>query len=136
MPNWCENRVVFKTEEEKNAFLEYAQGDPEYFLDFDKIAPMPEGLTDEEQREWVDKNWETTWECGEGWDCGEGILYFETAWCAPVPIFERIAQALPDVRFAVLYNEFGAVFCGTIIAKGDGTIEHNYIDLEVLRSRL
>lgn len=50
--------------------------------------------------DWCCNEWGTKWNsCEPQWCLEEGILYFQTAWSAPIPIMEAIAKKYPDLTF-------------------------------------
>lgn len=50
--------------------------------------------------DWCRRNWGTKWNaCEPIWCLEEGILYFQTAWSAPFPVIEALAQKYPDLEF-------------------------------------
>lgn len=111
-------------------------------LDFKKIVPQPpefetgdlfEGVTDE--REWNNENWGTTCNAYDG-ECGNIVdipsqpnqscltCYFETAWAAPYPVYERLAELWPSLTFWVadlpedrLYPAFTIVYRASQVEK-------------------
>lgn len=50
--------------------------------------------------EWCCQNWGTKWNaCEDGWVLDNGMLVFQTAWSAPFPVIEALAQKYPDLEF-------------------------------------
>lgn len=50
--------------------------------------------------EWCCRNWGTKWNaCEPDWSLDDGILVFQTAWSAPFPVIEALAQKYPDLKF-------------------------------------
>lgn len=50
--------------------------------------------------EWCRRNWGTKWNaCEPIWSLDNGILVFQTAWSAPFPVIEALAQKYPDLEF-------------------------------------
>ncbi len=94
MPNWCMNALEIK-------------GDAELIrewiidtnFDFMKILPPP---NDEWDYEWCSNNWGTKWSPDvramfdldfEDWDGEDGISFgFDTAWCPPNGILEKLEE--------------------------------------------
>lgn len=81
-------------------------------IDFNKIIQMPDhiyrgNLGQAEMRQygknnwydWSISHWGTKWNSYEN-DCDENThtLSFQTAWAAPHPVIERLAERYPDVR--------------------------------------
>lgn len=50
--------------------------------------------------EWCRRNWGTKWNaCEAEWSFGDGMLVFQTAWSAPFPVIEALAEKFPDLEF-------------------------------------
>lgn len=64
---------------------------------------------------WCCNNWGTKWNsCDACWE-SDDMVTFNTAWSAPVPIFDHLRKLFPDVAFSVDYadEDFGNN-CGRI----------------------
>jgi hypothetical protein len=78
--------------------------------------PVPRCFTPEEQAElqrigfsnwydWSIANWGTKWNASRpevydaSTDCGNVEIFFQTAWCAPLPVFLRIKDMFPKLSF-------------------------------------
>lgn len=49
---------------------------------------------------WCCRYWGTKWNaCEAEWSLDDGMLVFQTAWSAPFPIIEALAQKYPDLEF-------------------------------------
>lgn len=111
----------------------FIKGEDEAF-DFNSIIPQPYGIestvsgnTDEvKEKGWI---WELRygyaswyeWRCNEWgtkWNAYEveqhdNIVEFKTAWAAPHPVIERLAEIFPDVEFHHIWaDEDTAYNCG------------------------
>lgn len=50
--------------------------------------------------EWCCRHWGTKWNaCEPDWSLDDGMLVFQTAWSAPFPVIEALAQKYPDLEF-------------------------------------
>lgn len=50
--------------------------------------------------EWCCRHWGTKWNaCEADWSLDDGMLVFQTAWSAPFPVIEALAQKYPDLEF-------------------------------------
>ena len=119
MPNHITNRIrLYGDESEIRRIMERVKND-EYgigTLDFDKIIPMPDniyrgplGSTEEKlygKNNWYDwslANWGTKWDA-YGYDDSidysqnKNTITFLTAWAAPHPVIEKLAEIYPSVR--------------------------------------
>lgn len=70
--------------------------------------------------DWSVRNWGTKWNASDiNWE--GSAVYFSTAWCAPIPIFEAIALNFPGVGFVATWSEeqFDLV-TGAFVASSDG----------------
>lgn len=103
MPNHVQNIVALKGDELKiREMLETIKND-DYGLgtvDFNKVIPMPESC---DWYEWSINNWGTKW-TAYGYDKNTDYsknenLWFQTAWSAPHPVIEKLAQTYPEISF-------------------------------------
>lgn len=105
MPNYVTNKIEFQGKKNDiETVLELIAGEDEY-IDFDKIVPSPDyiyqgDLGPEERKlygenNWYDWNrryWGTKWNAFSSCLEEYNVLIFETAWTAPIPVFEKLAQ--------------------------------------------
>lgn len=56
---------------------------------------MPNWVQNEIIHHWCTK-WNT---CEADWSLDDGMLVFQTAWSAPFPVIEALAQKYPDLEF-------------------------------------
>lgn len=141
MPNHIQNRVTFECSEERlaevlsaiakdNVEAENGKSGPGT-IDFEKIIPMPEnifrGNLGQKERElygsdnwydWSISHWGTKWNSYSNYSEGHTIS-FQTAWSAPHPVLERLAEMFPDVGITHKWaDEDIGMNCG----------EHEYAD--------
>lgn len=157
MPNDCQNKLIIKgTKEQLQQFLDtyVSTIDTEQYLDFNKIIPEP--LTPEEcdpkcviapgedrhlafndDRTWFDwyewhvKYWGTKWNSYSNTISlidTELEIYFETAWCPPIPIIKKLFKLHPELEFRFIYYEYGCQFGGIITRRGHVEIAEEYLD--------
>jgi len=105
MPNWCYNRITFKTKQdlEEALQLDLIHGqlnyDEEY--SFEKHVPSK----DAETREHFYTIWGTRSDLSEAQRIGPRILTFETAWNPPLEFYATLANK--GFIFMVKWNEPG-----------------------------
>lgn len=88
-------------------------------IDFQKIIPMPphiytgDPVDYAKEKEdgpdhwynWRLKHWETKWNAYDQKDCGDRMFIFETAWSHPAPIFTKLSEQFPKLKFKVRYAD-------------------------------
>lgn len=136
MPNWCDNKLTITGNEDKvQALYDACVGS----RDIDErndglltaLRPMPEKLegTDpnkdsENWYDWRTENWGSKWEVlihgsPDLLDHGDGTYTlttgFDSAWSPPVEAFIYYGENNPDVSIRLDYNEWGNMFCGTLV---------------------
>ena len=142
MPNWVHNSTKIigdkKAVENCVASLEKEdeQGYPNVF-DFETIEPMPEEVRNTEpdrilgggpknRNNWYDwscDNWGTKWnscnaEVNNRFDDGDNHVIeitYDTAWAAPVPVWDKLAKKFPKLEFRHKYDEEMQHFYGVAI---------------------
>jgi len=115
MPNWVMNlvRVNSDTAEELQNFKKQIQSPEENKLfDFNKIIPMPKEIAEANDCSWYTwaiKNWGTKWNANEVEIAQESDTYMEynflTAWSLPYPIYKKLWEMFPRIRFEVIFAE-------------------------------
>lgn len=79
---------------------------------------------------WRTANWGTKWNACEPWAVNtneEHKIAFETAWSAPVPIFDKLAELFPYVSFTVEYaDEDTGYNCGSLTYQDGGLALKHY----------
>ncbi|MCL2393048.1 MAG: hypothetical protein FWC87_00045 [Acidimicrobiaceae bacterium] len=124
MPNHVTNilRLQGNAEHVAQAFEGMrSEGSP---IDFEKIVPPPanmfrDDLSEADRRrcaeqgipnwyDWQVANWGTKWNAYTITE-GEGEVRFQTAWSAPMPVFEALSRQHPDLDVVVRYadEDFG-----------------------------
>ena len=90
MPNWTKN-ILFTDID----FSRYFYDNDDSRLDFNKIIPIPNFVSQEQQRrqEWKNQNWGSR-DVGNGEGYGEDKSYywFQTAWGSPLKVIKRLAE--------------------------------------------
>lgn len=144
MPNWVLNEVEFTGEQKEiEKIKEYIKSEDNDF-DFEKIIPMPShifrGSVGEKEfqiygednwYDWSRKNWGTKWNSSDAEWHGDDCVTFETAWTAPVPVFEMLSKLFPDMKFKVRYaDEDLGSNCGTIEYDGKSFVVNEMHDFE------
>ena len=82
---------------------------------------------------WSVKNWGTKWNAYET-DYGEDYLFFQTAWNAPVPIFQRLAELNPNTWFQVkYYDEDTGSNCGIIEYRPGFFLSEDEVNMAAVR---
>jgi hypothetical protein len=132
MPNYCHNDIEILGNSEDIKKLRELVGDN---FDFNKIIPMPEELEDDnyrrltkEQQEIVQKkygykdwyqwriaNWDVKWpacEVQSDWDDDFAEISFDTPWCPPEKIYNKLRELFPNISISWMYNEPGIGFAG------------------------
>ena len=126
MPNWCENKLVIRGEEEDIAKFNKAM-DVENLLS--SFVPMPKEK-DDYWYSWCVDNWGTKWDVEKHdsmIDDDYLELSFDSAWAPPVAWVKIVAKKYPKLKFALKYDEPGLCFMGC--AKGsNGIIEDKSIE--------
>jgi len=66
--------------------------------------------------DWKTSNWGTKWGAYDfGWfESRENYFTFQTAWSTPDPIFEKLAEMYPGLRFEIDVCEEGGYYSGNI----------------------
>ncbi len=145
MPNWVSHRITCTGS--KNVLEQLIQGittteNNDTVIDFNRIIPMPalvfgEALNREQQdkmpnRNWYDwslEHWGTKWNACHskiGRITSETvIIYLDTAWSTPAPVFERLAWLFPELQFDIGYIDEGWGFAGKVTFK-KGELQQYY----------
>jgi hypothetical protein len=136
MPDYCFNSLEVDGDEERlNEFLEAIEGKDSQ-LDFNKLVPEPENLSDEDWHDWHMKHWGTKWPA-EGVRIDQvfttAYIEFDTALGSPDPIIDRMAQMFPDLEFNLTYRQPSWPFHGTVHCW-DGKCEHYRVQPQGNRS--
>jgi len=138
MPNHISNRVTLKGSKEEVTRVFAEIGDDQSPIDFNRIIPEPEGLYKGDlslaKREetagfnwydWRTTNWGTKWPAYSQIRLSPKATYFETAWSAPFPVFDRLAEKYPHVEFKMEYaDEDRGSNSGILTYKDGKLVEH------------
>ena len=85
-------------------------------------------------RSWYDwrwANWGTKWNASDTYWNATNIVQFTTAWSCPVPIFEKISEKYPDVKFEVAFaDEDLGNNCGVLVYENGRGEEISCFDEE------
>lgn len=174
MPNWVNNYIVIEGDAERLDALEKHIKEPSPFvepntsftfhsfitLSPDKVDEYHEtngwkegvrtGDTEFNWYNWNCNNWNTKWDaCNPDLDIttGQILIRFETAWAAPIPVFEEMAKQYPDLDIEFEWEEeqgFGQIlksFAGSpdvqVTKEWDSPGSHqDHVDQEKLDSCL
>ena len=96
MPNHVQNRIV--TQSNILDMLTNPKADPnqDKFIDFGQMIEMPERFVEADGwYQWSLDNWGTKWNAYNAVRQSEVELWFTTAWSAPHPVVEKLAESLP-----------------------------------------
>jgi hypothetical protein len=131
MPNWVHHTLKVVAGDPK-VFFDFLRSEKS-LVDFNKFSPMPkhiheskkevewEGITVPEWYAWAHDNWGTKWNACDAQfspNDPEHVLCFETAWSAPEPIFEALAERFPDHEILIESVEPLGNWYYTYILKG------------------
>jgi hypothetical protein len=163
MPNWCQNNVTFKHEDQEqiNKIVEAIENKKL----FDAFIPVPQELrntvsgylgdTDdqlallEKQRQNIEKygyatwydfcvaNWGTKWDVSDVYTTEEQPneikISFDTAWSPPLEFYRTMDELGFDIQ--AYYYEGGCGFCGEYTSEC-GTAEYTWDDLESAKENI
>lgn len=126
MPNWVKNKMFIQgSPAQIDDLLDKCNTDESVF-DFNGIVPMPGdvyrgGLGKDEMElypgdlnwyDWSVNHWGTKWNACEAsitsfvdGELAYAIISFDTAWSAPIPIFEAVKEQYPDFYISVRYAD-------------------------------
>jgi len=147
MPNWVLNELfVFGPDYEKIIPMYLTEKDSELEFDFNKIIPMPEGifmgpLGPKERAEhplnwldWSNENWGCKWPAHNTMfnDNSPEMVTFETAWAAPIPIFEALSRLHPGNTFMLSFadEDLGGGHAGEMTFRDGKIIKDDQMEIE------
>lgn len=78
--------------------------DAETEFSFERIFPIPQGLTEEESYVWRASHWETEFEASSVYIEEHDSIYLETAWYPPIGVISKLSTLLPKVSFKVEWS--------------------------------
>lgn len=145
MPNWVKNKVEVTGKENDLIQFRKTHFNKEDEFDFNTIVQMPDNIFKgnlgmEEREKYGKDNWYdwsiANW--GTKWNASETIAYqvkpdsfefdFDTAWCCPEQIYEKLAQMYPNLHINVEFaDEDIGNNCG-IVTLFDGQTSVEYIN--------
>lgn len=107
MPNWVRNKVLISgTKKDVDDLLKRCKTDRNEFS-FEGIVPMPNEVDD--WYTWCINKWGTKWDSQDAdvWrmDKENASIVFETAWSAPIPVYEAIHKRYPNMCIDVEYAD-------------------------------
>lgn len=113
MPNHITNIIKIIAPEGRSAqeVIDYIRTEDRVF-DFNTLIPMPQDAVDSIGTpgvsplwyRWSVDNWGTKWNAYDI-SVSESSVRFDTAWSAPLPIFEALAERFPDYSFDIKYAD-------------------------------
>ena len=110
---------VFDTQEEVDAYNE--EHKDTHFIGKAVTKSQLQELRDvtghDNWYDWCVENWGTKWDVGgeviDFEDTGDSVrLEFDTAWCPPNGIYEKLVEEFPDISISWFYREEGQQFAG------------------------
>jgi len=106
----------------KMTFDEWANLGEKYLANLDKYGATT-------WYHWCCRNWGTKWNACEPIWHGDNFVSFNTAWSAPIEIYQKLTELFPDVAFEVEYaDEDLGSNCGTISWSQKESFVWNSID--------
>jgi hypothetical protein len=129
MPNWVNNTLSIIKGDPKEVF-EFVRTEQSVF-DFNTLVPMPEHVQNSDEEVavdgfpawyvWSNEYWGTKWNarCAQhSTKEPEHVIWFDTAWAPPVPIFEALANRFPSHEIHIHSDEYQNHFHETFILAG------------------
>jgi hypothetical protein len=119
MPNWVNNTLKVIKGDPKEVF-ELVRTE-ESVVDFNTLVPMPEHIKNSDEEValagfnvpawygWAVENWGTKWNARDAKHSTKDpahVLWFDTAWSPPVPVFESLAKQFPTHEIVVYSDEY------------------------------
>lgn len=120
--NTCEEFEKYYDHEK--SFDEWAEMGEIYLTNFEKYGATT-------WYDWSWNNWGTKWNaCDVEW-IDDNEVEFNTAWNAPEPIYYKLAELFPDIKFDVEFaDEDIGSNCGTVTYDGDSVYVEYVNDFE------
>jgi hypothetical protein len=110
MPNWVYNKLTLTGAKPDIDHIEAELASDSECISFEKVTPRPPA-EDSNWYEWNIANWGTKWDAGDtevtrtDADKAEVLYRFNTAWSAPLPIFEALAAKYPTLEIRLHFEE-------------------------------
>jgi len=128
MPNWCHNRVTFKTKADLEGALKLSplqvkdgvNQKEEYSFEVSVPSNYNESTCKEDSNSFHGTLWGIKWDMTDCRRVGPRTICFLTAWSPPINFYEKLASK--GYNFMVKYDEPG---CGE---KGIGWAENGYFE--------
>jgi hypothetical protein len=131
MPNWCENWLVIRSEDQP--IQDYIDGwravsqDPELAFSLTSFVPLPSGIRD---HDWFVANWGTKWDADgveiEILDERQGCIRFATAWSPPLPAVEALSRRHPELELILDFGDPTMDLVGRL-SGGGGVMEQTEV---------
>ena len=80
-----------------------------------QLAELKEATGYDNWYDWCCDEWGTKWNCGEidFEDDGDHLMFnFDTAWCPPYGVYNKLVEVFPDLSISWFYREEGQQFAG------------------------
>ncbi|MFA5696723.1 MAG: hypothetical protein WC917_04795 [Bacilli bacterium] len=148
MPNWCNNILTVKGEEDEIKHFELTAKKDDQELSLEKLYPCPIPIEKESPEtniekiankldykaedwyEWNTNNWGTKWDIKDATMDGneyELIYTFDTAWSPPIKAIKNFSENFPSLVFILEYDEPGGGSKGLAKIK-NGSVEDHCIE--------
>jgi hypothetical protein len=131
MPNWVLNTLKVVAGDPKE-ISEFVRTEKSVF-DFNTLVPMPEHIQNSNEEvarpsgftvpawySWAIANWGTKWNASESrysTTNPQSVIWFDTAWDPPVPVFEALAKGFPEHEILIYSDEYTNHLQMTFILK-------------------
>lgn len=77
--------------------------------------------------EWAEANWGTKWNAVDiDVNSSDRTIFFNTAWCAPIPIYKALAKKFPTHKISIKYYDEGGWFAGYSDIKDGNEFGEDY----------
>ncbi|CAB4128121.1 hypothetical protein UFOVP111_9 [uncultured Caudovirales phage] len=86
---------------------------------------------------WNNANWDTKWDASDvnvqihhdsSGNLSGYAIYFETAWCPPEPVFHKMSEMFPELKFYIHYEEEQG-WGGTITLQDNAVLNQSQYDI-------
>lgn len=140
MPNWCDNTTEIVGD--RNELLDFlhwvtvkpCNDDDQYSTyDFTLLHEMP--ADEPNWYEWCNRNWGTKWpptEILRNDDQSKeqyAEFHYQTAWCPPNELWEKISSLYPNLAFMNRYEEQGNGFFGATLFCNGQTVQEQFVNM-------
>ena len=77
--------------------------------------------------DWAVANWQTKWNALDvNVNSSDRTIFFNTAWCAPIPIYKALAKQFPTHKISIKYYDEGGYFAGYADIKDGNAFGEDY----------